>query len=273
MYTGLSEYEARVYVAFLKKSPATAYEAARMAAVPTSKVYETVSRLEHKGILTQLEEGATKRYAPLPPEEYMHSSRQIMNRTLELLGQEFEQMQSEQPVSFVWNLNDYEALMDRVKRIMLKAEDTLLVSLWKQEAGVLGGILSEAAARGVRIASVHYGQPELEIGQVFMHPVGRTLFDQKGGRSIVVVADSKEALMGTIRDGAGSGDGTGDVPSPESVEGAHSTGRGFVDLAEDYVKHDIYMMKIISRFDPFLKERFGTRYEMLMDVFSDKETL
>ena len=262
MYTGLSEYEARVYVAFLKKNPATAYEAAREAGVPTSKVYETVARLEQKGVLTPFgdEEARSRRYVPQSAEEYMHTSRQIMDRTLESLGKEFLEMKTESPVSFIWNISDHEALMDRARRMLKRAEKTLLVSFWKEEAESLGGLIREANVRGVRTACIHYGQPEIDMGQVYMHPIGKTLYDEKGGRSMVIVSDSKEALMGTVKDSG-------------SAEGAYSSGRGFVDLAEDYVKHDIYMMKIITRFDPHLKERFGPRYEMLRDVFNDRETL
>ena len=262
MYTGLSEYEARVYVAFLRKNPATAYEAARAAGVPTSKVYEIVARLEQKAILSSLddEEARRKRYVPQSPEEYMHTSRQMMDRTLGNLGREFESLEATEPVSFIWNITEYDALMDRARRMLLKAESTLLTTIWQQEAEALSGLIGEAVLRGVKSACVHYGQPTVEAGQVFMHPIGKTLYDEKGGRSIVVVADSREALIGTIND-----DG--------SASGAYSTGRGFVDLAEDYVRHDIYMMKVVSRFDPHLKERFGPRYELMRDVFSDTETL
>jgi len=262
MYTGLSEYEARVDVAVLRKNPATAYEAAREAGVPTSKVYETVSRLEQKGILTPFgdEQARTRKYVPQSPEEYMHSSRQMMSQTLDMLSSGFREMSVERPVSFIWNISDYKSLMDRMRRMVMKAQETLLLSLWSEDAAELSGLISEAVYRGVKTATVHYGQPVLEAGQVFMHPIGRTLYDEKGGRSIVAVADSSEALIGTVKDG-------------DEVEGAYSTGRGFIDLAEDYVRHDIYMMKVISRFDPLLKERFGPRYELLRDVFSDRETL
>ena len=42
-------------------------------------------------------------------------------------------------------------------------------------------------------------------------------------------------------------------------------------LAEDYVKHDIYIMKIVERFDPELQARFGPGYEKLRDVWNDEE--
>ena len=169
-------------------------------------------------------------------------------------------MRAAEPAPFIWNISDYDSLMDRVRRMMLKAEQTLLLSLWKDESSQLAGLVSEAVVRGVKVACLHYGEHNLTAGQVFVHPLGETMFDEKGGRGVVVVADSSEAIVGTVRD-----DGIS--------EGAHSTGRGFVDLAEDYVRHDIYMMKIITRFDPHLRERFGARYQHLRDIFSDTETI
>ena len=68
----------------------------------------------------------------------------------------------------------------------------------------------------------------------------------------------KEALMGTIY--------------PDfKVEGAWSVNQGFVTLAEDYVKHDIYIMKIVSRFDDLLISRFGEKYKKLRDIYNDEE--
>jgi hypothetical protein len=42
-------------------------------------------------------------------------------------------------------------------------------------------------------------------------------------------------------------------------------------MAEDYIRHDIYVMKIVKRFDPLLKEKFGSRYENLRNVYRDEE--
>ena len=48
---GVSDYEGRVYAALLALNPATAYEAAKEAGVPTSKVYEVLDRLEARGMV------------------------------------------------------------------------------------------------------------------------------------------------------------------------------------------------------------------------------
>jgi hypothetical protein len=73
-----------------------------------------------------------------------------------------------------------------------------------------------------------------------------------------MVSDSKEAVMATIY-------------GESAVEGAFSMNRGFILLAEDYIKHDIYVMKIVYRMERQLIKRFGPRYKKLRDVFSDQE--
>ena len=64
----------------------------------------------------------------------------------------------------------------------------------------------------------------------------------------------------------------GTVFSKDEVDGAWSKNRGFVTLAEDYIKHDIYIMKIVRRYDEALISTFGKGYTMLRDIFSDKES-
>ena len=43
---GLNSYEAKVYIALLKKYPATGYEVAKLADIPQSRAYDTLKSLE-----------------------------------------------------------------------------------------------------------------------------------------------------------------------------------------------------------------------------------
>jgi hypothetical protein len=119
----------------------------------------------------------------------------------------------------------------------------------------------------VKTAVVHFGPGGLElVGGVglYRHPIEETLYAERGGRGLTVVADGREALMGTLRETGGRA---------EVVEGAWSLNHAFVTLAEDYVKHDIYIMKIVERFDDRLKATFGDGYEQLRDVWNDEEAI
>jgi len=260
MYTGLSEYESRVYIALLKQSPVTAYEAAKSAGVPTSKVYEIMARLEDKGIVSRAGEGRAVKYVPLPPGEFVQSRRTMMQSTLELLKNELPSLGHEIEVSYIWNLAGYGPLMEKALSLIDLARQTVLLSVWPEDARELSDALAEASGRGVRIASVHFGPIRGMVlpGQVYPHPIQDTIYTEKGGRGFCVVTDTASALMGTVS------------PSGEA-HGAYSANPGFVTLAEDYIKHDIYVMKMVKRYDREMVARFGPHYELLRDVFSDNE--
>lgn len=259
---GVSEYEARVYSALLGSNPATAYEAAKDAGVPTSKVYEVIARLEVRGMVRCLEEEGRKRYLPQPPDEFVEATRRSLGRTLDALKTDLSRLGEPRDQSFVWNLDEADALLDKACRMVETAVETLLVSAWNPEAVLLAPLLAQARSRGVKTALVYFGPGPLDLDGVFRHPIEDTIYAEKGGRGFTVVADGREALMGTLRAGLGGG---------VSAEGAWSRNHGFVILAEDYVKHDIYIMKIVERFDPELRARFGPGYEKLRDVWNDEE--
>ena len=256
---GLSEYEARTYVAMLEQGKSvTAYEAAKASGVPTSKIYGVIDRLAERGVVQQTESGASNRYEPLDPSEFIANHRFRMESSLARLSKGLASLGEKSHRSTIFTLSDYDMLIDKASRMAAESRKTLLVSAWKEEFGALAPLAKKAEKRKVRVAVVHFGKNETEAGQLFAHPIEDTLFNEKGGRGLVVVADSHEALIGTVY-----GDG--------SVEGGVSENRGFVTLAEDYIKHDVYIMKIVNRYQDELIRRFGDNYAFLRDIFSDQE--
>jgi len=256
---GLSEYEAKAYLALLRSSPSTAYEIAKESGIPTSKIYQVIHKLTEKRIcLLSEENGKTKRYIPIQPDEFLNQYKSTMGTLVDSLKEEFNNIDSCQDVSHIWNISKYDHLIDKAKRMIDGAQSVLLLSLWKEELESLETALHRAEGRGVRIALVHFGLPKLEVGQVYYHPIEDTLYAEKGGRGFVLIADSLEVLIGTV-----SYEG--------KTEGAWSRNKGFVMIAEDYVKHDVYITKIIKRLDKELINRFGEKYARLRDVFRDDE--
>ena len=242
----------------LVKSPATAYELAKESGVPTSKIYEVLSRLEEKGVALPTGVEGGRKYIPMEPEEFVESRRFMMEATLQYLRKDLGSTGAGQASFYIWHIGEYGALMDKARRLADGAGRTLLLSLRAEEMEALEGPLRDALARGVKVASVHFGTPAVRVGQVFSHPVQGTAYAGGRQRGFVMVADSREAVTAEIARGG-------------AVKGAGSAHRGFVALAEEYVRHDIYMMKIARRFGPGLTRAFGGRFEKLRDVFSDEE--
>ena len=255
---GLAEYEAKAYVSLLRTNPATAYEIAQSSGVPSSKVYEALNRLIEKGIVAVLEEGKKRRYTPIDPAELLGRYKSSMNALFDSLSEDLAEIRRGREVSYIWNIAGYDYLIDKAKRMISDAKRTILISVWKDDFPVVEEMLKSAAKRKVKIAAVHFGTVKSPLRQVFSHPIEDTLYQEKGGRVMAVVVDSREVLIGTISDG-------------NKVEGAWSTNSGFVNVTEDYIKHDIYIMKIVRRFDGPLVKKFGEKYTKLRDIFRDEE--
>jgi sugar-specific transcriptional regulator TrmB len=256
---GFSEYEARAYVSALVLKAGSAYEIARDAKIPTSKIYETIARLKEKRLLFEAAQGGKKKYVPLSGEEFLAQARSLSEKRFEALARDLEGLPAGGDVSFIWNIAEYDVLVEKSNRLVREAKESILLSLWPEEFERIFVELVKSEKRGVKIAIIHFGeQPKQRVGTLFPHPIEDTLYAERGGRGFTLVADSRTAVMGTMFQAGG-------------VEGAWSANRGFVLLAEDYLKHDIYIMKIVERFDRELVRRFGKNYAKLRDIYSDRE--
>ena len=65
---GLNEYQSKVYVALLKKFPATGYEVSKLANIPQSRTYDTLKNLETMHIVIPSNTKPVT-YTPIKPKE------------------------------------------------------------------------------------------------------------------------------------------------------------------------------------------------------------
>ena len=255
---GLGDYEAKLYLALVKRHPASGYELARSSGVPSSKVYEVLGRLQEKNLVFPTDGGGrAKRYVPVDPEEFIDRYRARVTRALDGLRDDLEAIGVDEPVGYIWNLHGRGALLERTTHLMERAESTLLVSGWDEELRDLANAIAAAHRRRVRVAVIDYGSLELEASAVYPHPIKDTIHGEKGGRGLTLCADSRVALLGLVQD-----DG--------AAHGAWSRNRAFVAAAEDYLKHDIYVQKIVGRFSDLLVRTYGPNFSRWRDVFSDR---
>jgi len=254
---GLSDYEARAYAGLMRTQPATAYEVARATGIATSKIYETINRLLDKSLAQPVsaKKGRGQQYMALSAEDFIYLKQQETTRNTERLGPLLKTLNNGANADFVWQLDSAEQVLDKTRQLIGQAENTLLVSLWPQELELVEKDLRQAEARGVKIALVHFGKPQISIGATFHHPAEETLHAEKGGRSLTLVVDEKSVVIATYLDNG-------------CTEGAWSRNRAFVLVAEDYVRHDVYITKLTAAMNTEIKRFFGEDYASLRDVFS-----
>jgi sugar-specific transcriptional regulator TrmB len=254
---GLGEYEARLYLALLRRHPATGYELARSSGVPSSKVYEVLKRLQDKDLVFVADGGRARRYIPVDPEEFVERYTSRMTRTLDGLRDVMQALGSEEQVGYVWNVNGRDALLERAAQAIARAERTVLLSGWDDELAELQPVVEAAHRRKVRVAVIVYGTLAPEAAAVYQHPIRDTIYDEKGGRGLSLCVDSRMALVGVAIASGGA-------------SGAWSRNPGFVAAVEDYLKHDIYVQKIVGRFHDLLVRTYGRNFSRWRDVFSDR---
>lgn len=253
---GFSAYESRAYVALLAQQPVTAYELAKSAGIPSSKIYETVARLIDRQVARPVESGSDskQRYAALPPGDMLARIRADTVQRTEALVPVLEDLTREPEADLIWPVNA-EDVRTLACSMVTEARETILLSLWREELDWLGPSLRAREADGMQIALVHFGEPSTKIGATYHHPVERTLFKEKGGRGLTLVTDSEQVLIADFRADGG-------------FEGSWSRNGAFVTVAEDYVKHDVYITKVTRFLEGPMRERFGSEYEALRDVFN-----
>lgn len=65
---GLTQYEARAYVALVRRAGSTPAEVAKVAGVPRPRIYDVIASLETKGLASE-RPGRTARFVATPPDE------------------------------------------------------------------------------------------------------------------------------------------------------------------------------------------------------------
>jgi len=253
---GFSEYEAKAYLSLVNENPLTAYELSKNSGIPSSKIYEVLNKLELRHIVQSIRGERSKMFIPVPPDEFVENFKTTVENKLHAVKSELFSCKTGFDSAYTWHIKNYEALIHRAKRMITTARENILLITWKEEMSELEEDLRKAANKDVKLAIMHYGYTDMKLRQIYIHPAEDTIYAEKSIRCLTLVADSREALNGKI--------------DSKSTDAIWSMNSGFVTMAEDYIRHDIYLMKTVQRFAPQLRKKFGDRYEKLRDVFKDE---
>jgi len=254
---GLSDYEARAYIALLSNQPATAYEIAKHSGVPSSKIYETVNRMAAKGLFLAVNEAQErgKQYFAISVDDFVARKKAETEDQADMLLHAAQGLGNAGDGNIIWPIDDELLVYAKAKQLINEAVDTCLISIWPEDLRHLKNDLSQACDRGIKVALVHFGLPSESIGATYYHPEEKTLYEEKNGRGLTLVTDSSAVVMATF------------MPNDE-VQGTWSRNQTFVTVAEDYIRHDVYITKVTAAMETQVKAEFGDNYEKLRDVFT-----
>lgn len=252
---GLSLNESKAYLCLLKKSGITGYELSRNAGVPPSKIYDSLSKLLAKGFISIIKSDHAPRYVAIDPARILERYQKDYNRTLEMLKKRLGEIRSKPEAfnQYIWHLNGRTKILDKIREIIESSREVIYLSIWKEELEEVEEVCRAAAKRGVKMAIVLYGSQTIDFGVVYDHSLEDILLREMGERRLALAADDKVVLLGHFS-------------SEEEAFATWTHNRGMVNLAKDYITHDIIALKLVNQFEPQMKSIFGKKWERLRDV-------
>ncbi len=195
---GFAEYEARAYLALVKRSPLNGYELAKASGVPRANVYGVLERLDARRAVVRLDEPGGTRFAPVPPAELMRRLRNEFAHTAEETSRALEALEAATEHEPVWNVRGYPALLDQARAALDSARRSLLIAVWPQEASVLRTHVAAADERGVAITTLCMAACERECGGCRGRIYRYRATSDDAARRLVIVPDGTELVAGEI---------------------------------------------------------------------------
>ena len=203
---GLTEYEARAYTALLALGRAVPARVARQAGIPRPKIYETLERLEGRGLAARVGQNPLE-YAPLSAREYLARARRSFDDRLGALDRDLSRLAPDPAPEAVYHLYGDAAIIAICEDLTLNARISVVMA---GEAELLGR-LERLTPRGVKISRASLGDLPSVAAQ--------------GQRAFLLSRDGEAAIIAHF---------IGDGENGEA-HGVHTHNPVIVHLIEGYV--------------------------------------
>ena len=254
---GMTQYEAKVYLALLSEHPATAYTISRNSGVPHSRVYEVARRLIAKDLVIQADTDP-ERFSPIPPDDLIDKLVMDHDQAVEGLRDQLERVSFQSDFEPVWTVPGRDEVLEKAREIINTATERIYIGIWDEEMEELRKELHKAAKRNVEIVFLIYGTTQVDVGSVFYHSIDAFTDRDQLGRSIDIVVDSRVALSGRLgrdaQDTASIGSGNG---NPVSCQVVWTKNQGLINAIEGYIIHDFYLAEIYQVLGDKIEDVFG----------------
>lgn len=230
---GFSDYEARAYLALLKRSPVNGYELAKLSGVPRPNIYSVLQKLEDRGAVLRVEAEAGVRYAPVRPLDLIGRLESRFGEVLRAARRATEDVGTPAEDAYVWSVRGASGALEHARGLIEQAEHELVVALGPQEARALAASMGDAEVRGVRVRTLCVAACPQECGACRGRIYRYRVVPDGATRWLVLVADGNEVLcaeMGPGEEGLG-------VRTRQSL---------LVDLATWFVDHTVALAALLE---------------------------
>lgn len=249
---GFNSYEAKVYLALLKKYPATGYEVSQGSNVPQARAYDTLKALEKEKIVVASNSKPIT-YTPIKPSELTKRYKRKINSTIDYLEKMLPNVR-EDYTEPVLSVSGGANIREKVIEIIKNAQREIFVELWSQDFKFFESYLLDAYNRGVEVKMVGYDNFKSNFGQVFGHANAKEIEQSIGGKMIILAADNEEGIIGNSSS-----------LKNEITHVVWTKNSGIVFLIKEFIVHDMYLIDVEENLSEQMKVVYGKGLKKLRE--------
>ncbi len=251
-YFGFNSYEAKVYLALLKKYPATGYEVSQLADIPQSRAYDALKSLAGEKIVTA-DNAKPQKYTPVSPKELTQRFKRRMTSSIDYLESKLPEIKEDynEPLH---NISGYEIILDKIKEIIKNSKHSIYIEIWDEDFKHVEKELRDAYDREVDVKIVGLGNLRTNFGLLYHHQGSKEIEHTAGSRLIYLLSDGEESLFGKIE---------------YNVSWSKNIDVAFLLL--NFIIHDMYLLDVGQNFPEQLKYFYGAGMKNLKNKIISKD--
>ncbi len=192
MEFGLTRQEANIYQCMLTEGKVTGYEVAKQTGISRSNAYNSLANMTEKGAAYMVEEGHTRKYVPVPLDEFCRNRIRKLEETKNwLIG---HMPSGKTYVEGYITIEGANHILDKMRNILKKVDEKVYISLTRNYLLLLVGELQTLIAAKKQVVIITDQPTAFSRAKVYV--------GEDRGMRIGVIADSRYVLTGEYGEGS-----------------------------------------------------------------------
>ena len=249
---GFTEYEAKIYLALLKESPANGYQLSKRTGVPRSMVYEALGRLHTRGAVLSSGNERSTIYRPLPPEQLLDKYDRQYQILINSLHEKLDDLYTAHEEDALWSISGEEAIYSYASRMIQRGKSEVYLVMGDDSLERLRDTLQPKCRKELSIGALLTGSGDLDCKQVSHHPPAESEV-QGLENMLVVVVDGQECLIADLG---------------QEKSATVTTNKNLVLISHQFIWMELFAQRVYERLNPSLLDLLDQADKQLLLSFS-----
>jgi len=199
-----------------------------------------------KGLVLS-QEGDTTLLILAALESFLKKKEKESRRNIDFLKEVLPQLKKPAEAQGIWTISGRDRIFETINHVISQAKSHIYLVSFESDMRFYESTLSDAEKRQVSILGVYCGEQIFKLKNLYPHQ-GQPC---SSCRDIALSIDSKQALVGST------------FPS-DGARIAVTKNPGIIHVAEEYIKHEIFLSQLFKTFDKVPSDELNTIYQKIM---------